>query len=162
MVRIGDDESGVFEIEKRGYLTVAEKTFVDNFTQNPELMRNLVRVCGVIASRYKKPKEECFKAIQTVLSGGAETKLEKDIEANYQDEIGDLTAQMADIQTRRTIAAATVLIQCRIDADWALEDTLGLEQQVIEQLCELYDSEEAKIKPKEEDSDQEVRELVGK
>ena len=30
IIKIGDEQIGVFEIERKGYLTVAEKSFVEN------------------------------------------------------------------------------------------------------------------------------------
>lgn len=166
LVKIGSDESGIFEIERRGYLTVAEKTFVDNFVQNPELTRQMVKLCGVIALKLKKPKEDTFMAIQAVMSGQVNSKFEMEVAEKFDEQISDLMAQMLDIQSKRLLAIATILIQSRVDPEWGIEDTLGLNEEIIIGLSNLYEKEDARIKPEDEKSEeeekQEVRELVGK
>ena len=48
-VRLGTEETGVIEIEKRGYLSVAEKSFVDSVLQQSDGVTQIVKLASQIA-----------------------------------------------------------------------------------------------------------------
>lgn len=161
--KIGNDDVGVFEIERRGYLSVAEKSFVDNFTQSSGTIRDIVKLSNSIALAFKLAREDAYRTLMSVLSGEVSSKTEKDIADKFQEEIAELTALMADTQAKRALAVATILLKSRVDPEWDLDDTLELEPAIIEQLAELYELEENKVKPIDaEESDQEIKEILGK
>lgn len=165
-IKIGSEEVGIFEIERRGYLSVAEKSFVESFTSSSGSLREIVKISNKISTTSKVSREQAYKSLMNVMSGVVESKLEKDVASKYADEIAELTALMADVQSKRMLAVSTILLQSRVDPEWTLDDTLELDEQTLEQLNNLYDQEEAKVRPEEPtedlDSEEQVKELLGK
>ena len=163
-VEIGNEDIGVFEIERRGYLTVAEKSFVDSFVSGSGGMRNLINLSNKIAYKKRLKKETSYIHVMNVLSGKFDSKLDKEIAEEYSQEIADISSEMIEMQNKRGIACATVLLQSRVDPEWTISDTFGIDPELIVQLVELYDKEEAKLKPDEEEGSPEAvaAEIVGK
>ena len=166
LVKIGNDDIGIFEIERRGYLSVAEKSFVESFTSSSGSLREIVKLSNQISNSYKISRENAYKSLMNVMSGDLRSKTEKDIALKYSDDVAELTAMMSEVQSKRMLAVATVLLQSRIDPEWTLDDTLELDPEVLEQLSDLYDLEESKTRPEAvpttPKTDEEVKELLGK
>ena len=160
-IKVGNDEVGVFEIERKGYLSVAEKSFVENVTQGSDGVSSLVRLANQVAKEYKVAPEKAYVAITDAMSGKSESKLASSISEQFADELAFATSRMAESMQRRQIAAATVLIQTRVNHEWTIQDTMDLDPVIVEELGRLYDREEqrepVKIEPVEE-----AKEIVGK
>ena len=56
-IKIGNEEIGVFEIERRGYLNVAEKSFVEGFTSSSNTVREIVKVSNKISNSTRLSRE---------------------------------------------------------------------------------------------------------
>ena len=161
-IKVGNEEVGVFEIERKGYLSVAEKSFVENVTQGSDGVSSLVRLANKIASEYKIAPEKAYTAITDAMSGKNNSKLVTRITQEYEEELAYATSRMAESMQRRSIAAATILLQTRVNHEWTLEDTLQLDPQILEQLIELYDREEQREPVEKPDPVEEAKDIVGK
>jgi len=162
IVKVGNDEVGVFEIERKGYLSVAEKSFVENVTQGSDGVSLLVRLANKIGSDLKTTPEKAYTAITEVMSGQTNNKLASKISSDYSEEIAIVTSKMAESMQRRQIAAATILLQTRVNHEWTIQDTLDLDPVILEQLNSLYEREEQREGVKEKTEEEEVKEIVGK
>lgn len=160
-IKVGNDEVGVFEIERKGYLSVAEKSFVENVTQGSDGVSSLVRLANQVAKEFKVAPEKAYVAVTDAISGKNTSKLAASISEKYGEELAFATSRMAESMQRRGIAAATILLQTRVNHEWTIEDTLQLDPIIVEQLTSLYDREEQRdpveVKPLEE-----AKEIVGK
>ena len=165
-IKIGNEEIGVFEIERRGYLNVAEKSFVEGFTSSSNTVREIVKISNKISNSTRLSREESYKCLMNVMSGAINSKIEKEVALKYEEEIAELTALMSEVQSKRALAIATVLLQSRVNSEWTLEDTFKLDPLILDELSDLYDQEEAKIKPTDgsdsEESTEDIREILGK
>lgn len=167
-IKIGNEDTGVFEIERRGYLSVAEKSFVDGFTSASGSLREMVKVSNKISSTTKLSREDAYRCLMDVMAGNIHSKMEKDVATTYAEEIGELMTLMSEVQSKRMIAIATILLQSRVSSDWTLDDTMELDPLVLEELSNLYDLEESKKKPESEldpeaaHTTEEIKELLGK
>ena len=161
-IKVGNDEVGVFEIERKGYLSVAEKSFVENVTQGSDGVSSLVRLANKVASEFRVAPEKAYAAITDAMSGKSSNKLASQISQQYEEELAYATSRMAESMQRRSIAAATILLQTRVNHEWTLEDTLQLDPQIVEQLTELYDREEQREPVEKADPVEEAKEIVGK
>ena len=128
-VKLGREEIGIIEIEKRGYLTVSEKTFVDGVMQGADAVTT----------------EECYTAIIQAIQGDLTSKFAIKIKEEYPDELGTILTQMSESVQKRAIAAATVLIRSRIDSEWSVDDTLEQDPELINAFAEFYGQEEAGV-----------------
>lgn len=161
LIKIGTPDTGIFEIERRGYLNVAEKSFVDDFTQSSDSIKSIVGLATRISISKKISRESAYETVMAIISGKELDKTGKDVATSYEEEIRDLTASLAEVQAKRDIAIATVLLQSRVNKEWTLDDTLELDPFVIQQLSDLYTQEELKQMP-ETKEEEDTAELLGK
>lgn len=163
-VKLGNEEVGIIEIEKRGYLSVAEKSFVDAVTQGADGVSNIVKLANRIARSKKITVEKAYNLVVKVLSNEINDELSEDIANEYGDDISSIQTQMVDSMSRKAIAATTILVQSRINPEWQIDDTMTLPPELLRFFVDFYDSEEQKIEYKEEEKDEleEAAEVVGK
>jgi redox-regulated HSP33 family molecular chaperone len=163
IVALGNEEIGVIEIERKGYLTVAEKTFVDSVMQGSDGITLIVGLANKIAKGKKISTERAYSGIIQVISGDISDSLTTDISEKYPDEIAKITATMADSVQRRSIAAATILIQTRINHEWTFDDTMKLDPELVAEFLALYEKEEQRLKVDNNQTEEEkISEIVGK
>jgi hypothetical protein len=173
-VQVGNEEWGILEIEKRGYLTVSEKAFVDGVTQGTDAVSSIVALATRISAKTNETTESVYQAIMAALQTEVSTPLAKKIKKEYSDELSTLISKMQDSAQKRAIAAATILIQSRLDPEWTVDDTLSQRPELIDDLSSFYTSEEIgepyiqgskESESEEAEADQEsetVAEIVGK
>lgn len=163
-VQIGNDEIGIFEIERKGYLTVAEKSFVDNFMSGSGGMREIVNLSNKISIKKKVKKEAAYNIIMNVMGGNIDSRTEKEVADEFSEEIAEISTLMIETQNKRSIAVATILLQSRIDPNWTLEDTFKIDPEMIKELNNFYEQEDAKLRPETEEKEEEelAKEIVGK
>ena len=83
------------------------------------------------------------------MQGETEDKFAARIKAEYPSEVSELMSTFVESLNKRGIAAATILIQSRIDHDWTVEDTLEQHPDMIEAFNSFYSEEEAGYIPDE-------------
>lgn len=165
LVKIGNENVGVIEIQKKGYLTVAEKSFVDSVMQNSDGISALVRLAGSVGRKRKIPTEKAYAILISVIDGTGSGAAVNAIADEYGHEIATVQAQMAESVQRKSIAATTILIQTRINSDWTVEDTMTLQPELLAEFVRFYDSEESKAEFEEseqKDPVEEAADIVGK
>jgi len=161
-VRLGNEEIGIIEIQRKGYLSVAEKAFVDSVMQGSDGVTQLVLLSNRISKEHKTTPEKAYLAITDVMQGSVTSKLHETISEHYGSEVSQVTARMTESLQRRAIAATTVLIQTRIDHDWTIEDTMTLDPEFLGQFVDLYEKEERREPVTPEEKEKEAAEIVGK
>jgi hypothetical protein len=135
---VGDPEGQTLVIERRGYLTVAEKSFVTMALNGEEAIGGVRRLAVKIARETGKSQAEVLEDLS-----GDVSKL-KYIEP-YVDELDECYTQMSVYQHKMMIVTATALITNRLDAEWTVEDTMSkLDPEILKGLQDLYTDEEAK------------------
>lgn len=162
IVRIGNEEIGILEIERKGYLSVAEKSFVESVMQGSDGVASIVYLANKISKDHKTTPEKAYVAITDAMQGNTAGKLQELISNQYADELSQIISKMAESMQRRAIAATTILIQTRINHDWTFEDTLTLDPEFLDQFVQLYDREEQREAIKEHSKEEEAAEVVGK
>jgi hypothetical protein len=143
---VGDPNIQSLTIERKGYLTVAEKSFVTMALSGEEAVGGVRRLAVKIARDTGKSQSEVLEALAGDLS-------DLDYIEPYLDEINECYAQMGIYQQKMTIVVATALIVNRLDAEWSITDTMNkLHPEVMKGLQDLYNDEEAKnVKALEEE-----------
>lgn len=136
---VGTEESGKIEIIRRGYLTVAEKAFMQAAMANDESIHTARRLALRIARETGKDQTE-------VLNDFGKPSGLPDYLEPYQDELSETFAAMLEYQERRKAVAATCLLIYRVDPDWTIQDTMErLHPDLQEALHSLLEDEEAKV-----------------
>jgi hypothetical protein len=132
--QVGTEVSGIFEIERRGYLTVAEKAMVQQATQGDESVRLMYSLGGRIARETGKQQ---MKVMSDLMKQDRDGYLDA-----YNDEIMDNMLAMIAYQERVNIVQATTLIICRIDSSWTVDQSMELHPDLIADLTALYNDED--------------------
>ena len=162
IVRLGNEEIGIIEIERKGYLSVAEKSFVDSVMQGTDGVTQLVFLANKISKEQKVTPEKAYLAVTDVMQGNPTTKLHDTISSQYGEELSQITTKMSESMQRRAIAATTVLIQTRVNHEWTFEDTLTLDPEFLDQFVALYEREENREPVTAQSREKEAAEVVGK
>jgi len=138
--RIGSEESGQFVIQRRGYLNVAEKSFVQEALRSDDAPAALARTVADIARKEGKQPAEVFADMQGMESESAESQYL----VAYQSELAEHGAALSAYTERAKLIQATCLLMQRHDPSWGVEDTLALHPDIIEGLHRLYEDEDAR------------------
>jgi len=134
--RIGTEESGIIEIERRGYLTVQEKAIVQGAMEGDTTMTDMFMLCREIA------QQEGLKPDRVFSDMSAPTQPEYFMK--YNDKISAVMVRLTEYQDRQRMIAATAMLICRIDRDWSAEDTIALHPDLLDALYVLYMQEDQK------------------
>ena len=163
-VSLGSEEAGIVEIEKRGYLSVAEKSFVDSILQQSDGVTQIVKLASTIARERKSSVETAYTQVIAVMSNEDSTKAQQEIAYKYANDISEIQSTMIESMSRKAIACTTILIQTRIDSKWTIEDTMSLHPDLLDEFARFYDSEESKsdFEPTQISKEEEAAEIVGK
>lgn len=165
-VRIGTENSGMIEIEARGYLTVAEKYYVQQVLSGDKTLPLMLGLSNKIAKKFKKDTKEGYTILSNYLQNTCPESQRSVIDENFELEIQELTAEVARMSSMREVAQATIMMRSRIDPDWTSDDTMELDTDLITGLVELYNKEEAKEYPeaevKEKNPEEEYEKAMGK
>lgn len=133
---VGTEESGVITINRLGYLTVAEKTIVDQAASQISDQGELIAAVRTIAAAEKTTMTEIFSKLQ---DPDDQSLLEK-----YAAEIATASSSAQSQEGKMKVIAATALIICRIDTDWTVEESMSLHPDLLDGLYELYKEEDAR------------------
>lgn len=134
---IGNEFSGTIEVERRGYLSVAEKAWTQVFDQEDDSQSTLFSLAVKIGNDLSIDPTEVFRLITD--TNANDPRLEP-----YSGELLMAIQGVNAAQERRKFAMATCLIASRIDQKWEIEDTMSLHPDIVEGLAVLFEQEEAK------------------
>ena len=134
--RLGTEESGIIEISRLGYLTVAEKAIAQNATQGDDSVRNMYSLAGRISRATEVPQGQ---VVQDLIKQPQPEYL-----AEFSEEITGCMMDMMAYQERVAIVQATSLIICRVDESWTIDQSMELHPDLIKLLAELYNEEDAR------------------
>ena len=134
--KIGTEESGVIEIERRGYLSVAEKAIVGQATQGDDSIRKMYALGGRIARETGKQQLEVMQDLMQ--------QERPDYMDSWEDEILECMIEMLAYQERVDIVQATALIICRLDNSWTVEQSMDLHPDLVKMLSKFYSEEDSR------------------
>lgn len=134
---IGDEYTGQFEIERRGFLSVAEKAWMQSFDETNDAQASLFSLATRIGSELSMDPRSVFQLI--VDSQGQDAKL-----APYSMELMEAIRTVGANEERRKFVMASCLISLRVDPKWQIEDTMSLHPDLVDALAAFYIEEEAK------------------
>ena len=132
--QVGTEESGILEIERRGYLSVAEKAIAQQATQGDESVRKMYALGGRIARETGNQQLEVMSDLMQAQR--------PEYMAPWEDEILENMIEMMAYQERVDIVQATSLIICRVDQSWTVEQSMDLHPDLIKLLSAFYTEED--------------------
>jgi hypothetical protein len=134
---LGTEESGQIEIHRKGYLTVAEKTFIQQATNGDSSVGLVHKLAAKVG---KKRHIEASEALQVLSQGD----FSDPILEGFEEEVSEIYALMGSYEERRQIIASTCLLFFRVSQEWTIEDTMDLHPDLVADLYELFLDEDRK------------------
>ena len=132
--QVGTEESGIIEIERRGYLSVAEKAIAQQATQGDDSVRKMYALGG---RRTSEKRNQQLDVMQDLMNPQRPEYM-----APFEDEILESMIEMMAYQERVDIVQATSLIICRVDQTWTVEQSMDLHPDLVKMLSTLYTEED--------------------
>jgi hypothetical protein len=147
--QIGSEESGKIQIERRGYLTAGEKSFVQQVQQFDNGTTEIITVSRRVARQFGLGMDKAYNLVLGVISAVAPTdpedqKLSAQIESEFAEDLTGVVKGLAAGQTREELVYAACLVKYRIDPDFEISGISELHPDIIAGLADLYRQEEAR------------------
>ena len=138
---VGTDISGKIEIERRGYLSVAEKSFMQVQAQSDETTQRMVALTRKVGTEFKMDMQEAYSKLTETMTGSTDG-ICGEISAKYKEEVEEILSYMSSMQERTLLMKALCMIMYRVDSSFDVNGITEVHPELIEALCELYDDEE--------------------
>ena len=145
--KVGNEDSGIIEIERKGYLTTGEKAFYQQVQQADNGASVIAGVSRKIARKYSLGMDKAFNLAVTVLSGAtAKDETDKALVASIEDEFAedltDVIKGLAANQVREDLVMAACMLRYRVDPNFDIESINKLHPDLIADLAKLYRDED--------------------
>lgn len=145
--KIGNEEIGVFEIERKGYLTVQERNFVQQVEKTDQGTSSVLKLSRKIAQEFGIGLERAYNMV--LASVGYESKdsddeLQKEVELKFSEEISDMIQGLTLMQARSEMVEALCMLIHRIDDTFTPEDLKDVHPDLIDELSKFYKEELSK------------------
>jgi hypothetical protein len=138
MELIGSEESGKIEIERRGYLTVAEKSFVQGALSDDTAITEMHQLAQRIARKSGIKQSDVFQ----MLIGAMED--EGDNLVPFEAEIGSALSAMIAYQEKNKLVVAACMLMNRVNPELTMEDVMAVHPDLVDALMALYEDEDRK------------------
>lgn len=134
--QLGTEDSGIIEIERKGYLTVSEKAIVQGAMGENNALTEAYMSARIISKKHGVSVQQVFEDI------GLDEQ--PDYLSEERHEVARIMSQMLAHEEKLRLVAATAMIISRVSADWDPNDTVGLHPDLQAQLYKLYTEEDKK------------------
>ena len=142
-IEIGNEDIGIIAIERKGYVTTGEKSFVSTHLTE-EATTKVLDLCRKISTEYKISLEDAYEKITAILTGRQVDDLAEKIQKKYDDSLKDVFTCMSQEQEKRKNIQAFAMILYRIDSNYEADDFFRLHPDLIEALSNHYEEEESR------------------
>ncbi len=142
--RVGSEESGQIEIERRGYLATGEKAFTSNASSSDKTSELILSTVRKVASKYKIDAQEAYQLVTGTITGSENGNLVEKIQKDFTSELGEIAMSASTSIERMKFIKAFCMVLYRVDATCTAEDIMQLHPDLLEGLAGLYDEEEAR------------------
>jgi hypothetical protein len=142
--RIGSEESGQIEIERRGYLTAGEKAFVQQVQQFDNGTTEIVTVSRRVARKYGLGMDKAYSLVLAIISNSAteEQELVGQIEEEFAEDLTNVVKSLSAGQVREELVMAACLLKYRVNSDFEISEISGIHPDLISGLALLYRDED--------------------
>lgn len=145
--KIGTEDSGQIEVERRGYLTTGEKAFVQQVQQFDNGTTEIVTVSRQVARKFGLGMDKAYNLVLAIIAGQDAAKLENEalineIEEEFAEDLTKVVKGLATGQVREELVFASCLLRYRVNPDIDISEVSSLHPDIIAGLAALYRDEE--------------------
>ena len=146
MVRVGNKNCGILEIERKGYLTTGEMAFVQQQSSSDESTEMILSLVRKVASKFKIDTQKAYDCVTKAITGGdSSSAVSRKVADVYAEEISRVTQELMASEQRKKIVCAYTLIVYRVSEDFSVEEFLELDPELIDAIYDLYLQEESRL-----------------
>lgn len=151
--KVGSEEAGYIEIERRGYLTAGEMAFSQANGAAEAGVSEILGLARKIATKYGVDLKAAYQLAVGALGESADDSAsEYPVLSDFGEELGDVMSNlMRQEHVKKHIKALCLLIY-RVDDEITGTDVSELHPDLVDALAELFDDEEARSVEKLMDS----------
>lgn len=143
MEHIGSQEAGYIKIERRGYLSSGEKSFVQQAIASDDGTIRIIALARQISSDNNISLESAYQDVIKIISGSLERDERlKQIEIQYFTDFTELLNSLSMMQAKEQLITALCLLRYRVNPELDVNDVMELHPDIISGLAELYRDEE--------------------
>ena len=139
-VKVGNDDVGVLEIKRYGYLTAGEKAQYQQVDLQPKGPGTLLLFVDNIVKNENKTKDEVLSVLSN-LEGKSEDEW-PDWLIKYTSELLDLYSKFTEDTNTDILVKAGVLLISRVNSELEWADIMELPPELLSSIADLYDLEE--------------------
>jgi hypothetical protein len=142
--RIGSEESGQIEVERRGYLTAGEKAFVQQVQQFDNGTTEIVTVSRRVARKYGLGMDKAYNLVLAIISNSVteDQKLVGEIEEEFAEDLTNVVKGLSAGQVREELVMAACLLKYRVNPDFEISEISSIHPDLISDLAALYRDED--------------------
>lgn len=143
--RVGNERCGVLEIERKGFLTTGEMAFVQQQTAKDSSTEMILSLVRKVAAKFKIDAQKAYEAVTAAITNGASTAVSRKVSEVYASEITEITQALIAQEHQKRLVCAYALIVYRVSEDFAIEEFMELDPELIDAVYELYEKEESRL-----------------
>lgn len=139
---LGSEISGKIEVERKGFLTVGEKSFMANVNSQDNVLQMVMKLSRAVASKYELGQQDAYQ--QVVLAVTEPDKCSYPVYDEFTEEIAELATLMMVTEQKKQLMKAYCMLLYRVNEDIEMNDVIDLHEDIVDALSRLYEDEEAK------------------
>lgn len=143
-VEIGSEESGIIEVEARGYLTSGEKAFVQQVQQQDDGTLKLIELARKVSKDKGYALDHSYNLIISCITGDVKTDEARNLEEEYTEQIQQTLHHLASSRTRESLVYAACMLIYRVPGDYTINDIFNIHPDIVSGLADLYLQEDSK------------------
>jgi hypothetical protein len=144
MELIGSDESGKIEVQRRGYLSVGEKAFVQQARTADSGTVELIALARKVSREINVSLDAAYNIVVGIISGTEKGKQAQKVEETFAEELQEIIRSLSNGQAREEMIMAAALLMNRIETGFDVSQINTIHPDIIQGLAQLYKEEEAK------------------
>lgn len=160
--KVGSEESGIIEIERRGYLTAGEKAFYSNVAQSEDVSMSMMSLVRLASKKYKLDSKTTYQVVSGIITGeegDQHSEIADQIKSEFSSEINTVIQLALSNSHRENLYKALCMLMYRVNAEIDADEVVGLHPDIIDQLVDLFNDEDSKsIERLQEAANEEVQE----
>jgi hypothetical protein len=141
---IGSEESGKIAVERRGYLTVGEKSFVQQARSVDTGTLELIGLSRKVSRKLGIGLDAAYNVVTGVVSGTSKGKQAAQIEEEFAEDIQHVITALASAQDKESMIMAAALLVSRVDTSFEIQTINTIHPDIMQGLADLYREEESK------------------
>lgn len=145
--QIGTEESGIIQIERRGYLTSGEKAFVQQVQQFDSGTTEIIALSRRVARTFTLGLDKAYSIIIGVISSNTDSgdlEIASKVEEEFPSELADIIRSLSANQVREDLIFACCMLRYRVDTEFRIDQIHQIHPDLIAALSALYREEEAR------------------